>query len=216
MLGVPLAIIGIGLSVWGGWHMFVVGLVLIFVGVTVLLYKLVKIHKKEVPPMEIAVEKSKTIWGLWHTGDRMCSDFISKGEYKQFKRILLMKPYSDAFNRNIEISRENPQKMIDQILLLTELALTDGIPIKWYKRFEGYSLVIYDEMDSNEPISPKAYCVVELLESPMPREHRRHWRVNNGDKESYFNSKLDQMKDIWNDNNLSEEPNIEEWKRKNH
>lgn len=187
-----------------------IGLALIFGGVILLGYHLWGIHKREVPPMKVSIEQSKTIWGLWHTGDRMRKDFISKGEYKQFKRILLMKPYSDAFNRTIDITKERPQKIIDQIISLTELAKAHHIPIKWYKGFKGYGVTIYDPKDGNEPISPKAYCVVEWLESPVPREQRRHWRVNNGDKEGYFDSRLEEINEIWNDKNLSEEPNIEE------
>lgn len=191
----------------------VIGGILAGVGIIILIGIVCIPLKKEIPPIEVGVKKSRVVWGMWFTGsDVLQKDLI--GKYDSIQRILLMQPDSPAFKRNIEITGESEKQAKDEILKLTKRAVDKGVDVRWYLEHIGIGLTLFDKTNVKleQPFSNKAYCVVQLLIPNAPGNERPTYiGKNQTGKAGYFIGMLKKFNDIWDSNNLSRKPSKEEY-----
>lgn len=166
-------------------------------------------RKKKYHQLDYSLKNSRTVWGLWFTGDRHRA-LLKK--YRSIKKILLAAPYSPAFLKNVEISGGDKDKANTEIVSLTRDAIAQGIEVKWYSDFRDVAFTLYDPLEGSEPLSDKAYCVWQKLEPDVPRDERPLYIQKRTDEEAHFCVLLKRFKDIWNDNTQSRQPKPEEYK----
>lgn len=216
--------IGIALTIpillsmdWGGRcsALQVISWIIVAVGLYIIGYVLFCPLRKEIPPIPHLLKKSKTVWGLWFTGDRMMKEIMA-GNGGAIKRILLLAPDSEAFKKNLEITGADDGDTKRDIRKLTQKATERGISVRWYSRHEGFSLTLYDPLDIGEPSSRKARCVVQILIPNVPREDRPLHMGGRQPREDvgYFNGKLIKFKEIWDSKTLSRKPDANEYEEK--
>ena len=181
-----------------------VGVIVIVIGFTIYFFNWIRPDKDELPSIDDAAKHSKTIWGLWFTGDRQLK-LIKR--YNNFQRILLVKPNSLAFRELLEI-RDDKEKIMEEIKTLTQQAIKQGVKVRWYSESQTDSLTIYDPMQNDEPVSKKAYYVISRLEKGVPRRKRGVSIQKKRDDENDFKYQFNRYKKLWE---TSSEPKPEEY-----
>ena len=162
----------------------------------------------KIPSLKGSIRKSKTVWGLWFTG-RGHYELVNRGS--SIKRILLMRPHSEAFNRNLEVSGERSEIAASEIKRLTQKALNNGIDVKWYETPRKKSFTLYDKHTGGKPNSLDAYCIVSILKDGAPADARDTYiKKNKGEGKYYFRNSLKEFEQIWE--YQSELPKPEEYK----
>ncbi len=169
-----------------------IALCLVGLGVVGLICIMFIPSKDEVPPIEYAVKHSKTVWGLWFTGDR---HYKMVDKYNSVKKILVMRPDSPAF----DVSTNNKERSRNEIVRLTLRAIGKGIEIRWYSEPQTNSLTIYDKIKGNEPTSDKAYFITSKLDKDvLPRKDRIPHILKKKQDEDDFDAQIDRFNTLWN------------------
>jgi hypothetical protein len=167
------------------------------IGLSIVGYILLKPLSKEIPPIEIAVKDSKVVWGMWFTGERVLAKKLPE-KYTSIKKILLMEPNSEAFETNLEITKASRDETKNEILRLTQMAMKKELEVRWYSTYRGIGLTLCDPLDSDEPSSNQAWCVVQSLKGSAPRDERETYiSKNTVNGRSYFQSMLQNFKETW-------------------
>jgi hypothetical protein len=166
----------------------VISWILLSIGLGLLAWVFLKPVLGEVPPIDIAIKKSKVVWGLWFSGDRIYSNQLLE-KYNSVKRILLVDPNTDVFRMVVEKSIETESIVENEIKRLTKQAMSKGIPVRWYRKFQVTALTLYD------PENNKAWCVLQELKPNVPREDRPLSKIKGTD--SQYKGVLARFQDIW-------------------
>jgi len=186
---------------WGGQVPIILGWGFSCLGLLLFMAMMIFPCRSEIPPREHSFKKHCIIWGLWYTGrDVLASNLI--GQYPdKVRRILLLNPESDGFNKNMEETSGHPQSSKRNIIRLTQIAQGYGISVRWYDTNQNKSLTFYD------PLSDKrAWLVWRQGQLYTPADKRPLHKFTKKDNRAEFDDNLALFNDIWD--KQSHEPNI--------
>ncbi len=147
------------------------------------------------------VSRSTVFFGVYGiTGrDTLQLELIQKYP-DRVKKLLLLNPESNGFQKNMEETAGNSQSSKDNILRLTEIAQSNSIPVKWYDFFYPQTMTFYD------PESHKnAWLLVTDAQQYAPVDSRPTHKYTRRDKHGEYDDKLALFNDIWE--NKSSKPN---------
>jgi hypothetical protein len=185
---------------------------LCIIGLAIIGFFLIMIIRP-IPTIEQNIKHSKIVWGMWFTGETVFNKRLYK-KYKSIRRILLMKPNSNAFYQNIKVTSAPERETREQIINLTREARAVGITVKWYSEYNNIGLTICDKLQNEKPSSTQAWCVVQVLKDAAPQNEREiHMGKNIPGKDTYFKGMLNRFEEIWDDKTLCREPSPEEYSR---
>lgn len=200
-ISVAFILSSIGMLLSEGYLQMTIGLVFLILGLLVIpICTLKRIHTKEIPTRKDCFKIHKTLWCLWYTGrDTLRLGLVEKYP-DRIKKLLLINPESNGFNRNVEETGEHSQSSKENIIQLTKLAQEHNIPVKWYDNFRPQTLTFYD------PESKNSWLLVTDLQRYTPVDSRPKHKYNKGDKYGEYRDNLASFNDIWE--NHSSDPII--------
>ena len=178
--------------------LFIIGVIFLTIGLCYIYWIAFHSPNDEVPSPKYCFEKSKVIWGLWHTGDWMMQLGLIEKYHSKIERLLLLDPYIPPFKEHVTRGIGTEADARDQIIKLTRLANSKRIKLKWYDKPQNNAVTLYD-LDSE-----KAWCVMQEIKANVPRELRPKWKLLN--KDSQFNGVVANFKDIWDKHSREPQP----------
>jgi hypothetical protein len=152
----------------------------VFIGLAVLgvltCLFLVKLSS-DIPSQELALKKSKMALGFWLTGH---SHLKLLEKYKDtIKRILVLNPESQGFKDHLKDTDGNEDDVKREIQAITKEANDLNIPIKWYGKYTGKSITVYDSVNSMLPHTKKSFLTYSIPKDKKPSIHRDYNKIQN-------------------------------------
>jgi len=183
--------------------LFIVGIILLVVDI-----KAYRTRKRKLSLPE-SVDKSKAVWGLWHTGARFSEEHLVE-HGTSIKRILLF----DYCNTNKLINMVNKGEasghendVIAQIRRLTEQALAlkdEGVEVRWYSDPIDYSIAIFERENENiktiDDFSNSAWLHGEFFLAKVKRHKRPKFLIElkgKQDEQKAFKYYAEEYQRIW-------------------
>lgn len=198
---------GTGVAVMG-WINQPMGITLFILGLFIFTLEVYKYHRqKRLMSIPESVDKSKIVWGLWHTGAQISdANLITEGT--SIKRVLLF----DYHNKSklydvVEMGGANRQeaevigeiqRLIKQILSLKDT----NTEVRLYSEPLNYSITIYerenDKVEGLYDFSDKAWIYGQYLLAKVRRDKRPSFLImRKGNEQKSFEYYVREYQKIW-------------------
>lgn len=146
--------------------------------------------KGEIPSFQRAYRKSYVIWGLWHSGGRTRRNELHI-KYHSLKRILLLDPYTPAFEACFENYYDFPEQARKDILALTKEAIEHGIEVRWYSEMRSCAFTIFN------PGLEDAWVLIEEHKLLVSRDDRPKKLLYSKHNQEEYDSILNKFNSLW-------------------
>lgn len=192
-----------------------IGILLLILGTVMLIWEFRSFHSSNrMLSTRDACETSTVVWGCWHTG----ADIVKQRliiETKHIKRILVPQTTgNDNTIQNIaELADSSPHNGVEKIkseILALERSVNDAhrmgieVELRKHRKTLTYAFTIYDKnpikrIDGQlQPLSSKAYVVIQVLEPQIGSDKRHKYSIKNkGEDSKRFREYYDLYEKLW-------------------
>ena len=184
------------MSIWQ-----VIGFIVLSLGMFLLILVGIHLFCNRVPSLKSSIKNSQKVWGLWFTGHSHYEEKLLEN-YDSVKKIMVLNPESEAFNRNLYTSQDDKISAKEEIISITKQVKqkNKAFPIRWYCIDRAVSITFYDKEDLGDEFSDKAWCVRQVLGfGQLLNERKKEKFVNKGYQKETFKKCLVVFNNLWND-----------------